>query len=129
MFPYTKMAVIPEIEAYLIANSVIVFLTVVVVALRVVSRLLAGSNLGWDDFFTLLAMPQGIAMLVLQGLCKCFQTKYVVYKREAKLPFRDNCRSWISVVRDWRQLGVRRLGELMQSIGYRGDISRSDSLT
>ncbi|KAF6804365.1 integral membrane protein [Colletotrichum plurivorum] len=89
MYPYTKMAVLPEIEAYLIANSVIVFLTVVVVALRVVSRLLAGSKLGWDDFFTLLAMPQGIAMLVLQGLCKYSQAVCIVFRRDANILFRD----------------------------------------
>ncbi|WYZ42164.1 hypothetical protein EsH8_V_001059 [Colletotrichum jinshuiense] len=62
------MAIVPEAKAYLIANSVVALITVVVVALRVVSRILAGSKLGWDDYFTLLAVPQGIALLVIQGL-------------------------------------------------------------
>lgn len=70
MIPYTNMAMLPEAKVYLIANSVLVFVTLLVVALRVVSRVLAGSKLGWDDYFTLLAVPQGIVMLVLQGLCK-----------------------------------------------------------
>ncbi|KAI8170235.1 hypothetical protein K4K49_000179 [Colletotrichum sp. SAR 10_70] len=68
MIPYTNMAMLPEAKVYLIANSVLVFVTLLVVALRVVSRVLAGSKLGWDDYFTLLAVPQGIVMLVLQGL-------------------------------------------------------------
>lgn len=67
---YTKMPIVPQASAYLIANSVVAFVTVLVVALRVVSRVLAGSRLGWDDYFTLLAVPQGIALLVIQGLCK-----------------------------------------------------------
>lgn len=69
-YTYTAMAIVPEAKAYLIANSVVALITVVVVALRVVSRILAGSKLGWDDYFTLLAVPQGIALLVIQGLCK-----------------------------------------------------------
>ncbi|KAK2772139.1 integral membrane protein [Colletotrichum kahawae] len=68
MIPYTNMAMLPQAKVYLIANSVLVFVTLVVVALRVVSRVLAGSKLGWDDYFTLFAVPQGIVMLVLQGL-------------------------------------------------------------
>ncbi|KAJ0136836.1 hypothetical protein CTA2_2117, partial [Colletotrichum tanaceti] len=54
--------------AFLIANSVAAFLTAAVVALRVVSRVLAGSRLGWDDYFTLLALPQAIGVLVIQGI-------------------------------------------------------------
>ncbi|KAI8258562.1 hypothetical protein K4K56_007023 [Colletotrichum sp. SAR 10_98] len=73
MIPYTNMAMLPEAKVYLIANSVLVFVTLLVVALRVVSRVLAGSKLGWDDYFTLLAVPQGIVMLVLQGLCLGYQ--------------------------------------------------------
>ncbi|TEA20997.1 hypothetical protein C8034_v007457 [Colletotrichum sidae] len=65
------MAVLPKVKAYLVANSLLAFVTMVVVALRVVSRLLAGSKLGWDDYFTLLAVPQGIAMLALQGVWTC----------------------------------------------------------
>ncbi|TIC90444.1 hypothetical protein CH35J_011826 [Colletotrichum higginsianum] len=54
--------------AFLIANSVVAFLTAAVVGLRVVSRVLAGSKLGWDDYFTLLALPQAIVVLVIQGI-------------------------------------------------------------
>ncbi|TQN70370.1 hypothetical protein CSHISOI_05166 [Colletotrichum shisoi] len=54
--------------AFLIANSVAAFLTAAVVGLRVVSRVLAGSKLGWDDYFTLLALPQAIGVLVIQGI-------------------------------------------------------------
>lgn len=58
--------------AFLIANSVVAFLTAAVVGLRVVSRVLAGSKLGWDDYFTLLALPQAIVVLAIQGICKGF---------------------------------------------------------
>ncbi|KAL0943109.1 uncharacterized protein CTRU02_200995 [Colletotrichum truncatum] len=80
MTSYIKMAVLPDVRGYLIVNSIVVSLTVVVVALRVASRILAGAKLGWDDYFTILAVPQGIAMLVLQGLCESKATIRISYR-------------------------------------------------
>ena len=57
------------VEIHLIVNCIIVFLTLVVVSLRMVSRFLTSAKLWWDDYLILFSMPQGIAMLVIQGLC------------------------------------------------------------
>ncbi|OHE96854.1 integral membrane protein [Colletotrichum orchidophilum] len=62
------MSLAPHASAYLVANTMVALVTVLVVALRVVSRVLAGSRLGWDDYFTLFAVPQGLALLAIQGL-------------------------------------------------------------
>lgn len=101
MIPYTNMAMLPEAKVYLIANSVLVLVTLLVVALRVVSRVLAGSKLGWDDYFTLLAVPQGIVMLVLQGLCKSHDIVRISMNIRLNSYLRDCCRSWLPVVGDW----------------------------
>lgn len=69
MVSYTPLPIPPLVQAHLIENTVVVFITVLVVGLRVVSRSVAGSKLGWDDFLTLFAVPQAIAMLAIQGLC------------------------------------------------------------
>ncbi|KAI3557174.1 integral membrane protein [Colletotrichum abscissum] len=87
---YTKMPIVPQASAYLIANSVVAFVTVLVVALRVVSRVLAGSRLGWDDYFTLLAVPQGIALLVIQGLWTSAGLGYELSQVEANWTFLDS---------------------------------------
>lgn len=58
-------------ESRLIGNVVLVAITLFVVALRILTRLVTGSKLGWDDYFTLMCVPQGIGLLICQGLCKC----------------------------------------------------------
>lgn len=60
----------PVVLVHIIINCVIVFLTLLVVGLRMLARYLAGANLWWDDYLVLLAVPQGIGMLVIQGLCE-----------------------------------------------------------
>lgn len=60
----------PIVKAHFIINCVIVTLTLLVVALRMTSRFITSASLWWDDFLILLSMPQGIGMLVIQGLCK-----------------------------------------------------------
>ena len=61
----------PMVRTHLIINCVLVFLTLVVVGLRLVSRFMSGANLWWDDWLIILAIPQGIGMLIVQGLCEC----------------------------------------------------------
>ncbi|KUI64460.1 hypothetical protein VM1G_00653 [Cytospora mali] len=68
MLSYTPLPVPPQVKAHLIVNTIVLFITVLVVGLRIVSRSVAGSKLGWDDYLTLLAVPQGVGMLILQGL-------------------------------------------------------------
>lgn len=54
----------------LIGNVILVAITLFVVSLRILTRLVTGSKLGWDDYFILLCVPQGIGLLICQGLCK-----------------------------------------------------------
>lgn len=62
--------VMPIVRTHLIVNCVITFLALVVVALRLVSRFITNAKLWWDDYFVLMAVPMGIGMLVIQGLCR-----------------------------------------------------------
>ncbi|KAG9254359.1 uncharacterized protein F5Z01DRAFT_622403 [Emericellopsis atlantica] len=61
------MPILGYVRNHIIANSVIVFLVLVIVTLRVIGRSM-GPGLGWDDAFVLIATPLGVAMLVCQGL-------------------------------------------------------------
>lgn len=70
MASYTPLPLTTEVEAHLIINIILVATTVLVVGLRVLSRILARSRLGADDYLTILAVPQGVAMVVLQAFCK-----------------------------------------------------------
>lgn len=63
--------VLPIVKTHLIINCVVVLLTLTVVGLRIASRIISGAWLGWDDWLILLSVPQGIGMLIIQGLCKC----------------------------------------------------------
>lgn len=67
---YTPLSIPPAVEGRLIGNSILVTITVLVVALRFVARLVTGSKLGWDDYLILAAVPQIIGLLICQGLCK-----------------------------------------------------------
>lgn len=70
-FAYTPIPILPVVESRLIRNVVLVFFTVLVVVLRCVARLVTGSKLGWDDYSILACLPQGISLLICQGLCEC----------------------------------------------------------
>lgn len=67
---HTLLPILPSIQDRLIGNSILVLVTALVVALRIVARLVTGSKLGWDDYLILATMPQGMGLLVCQGLCK-----------------------------------------------------------
>ena len=58
------------VKAHLIINCVLVLLTLCVIGLRMFARFLSGAKLWWDDWLILSAMPQGIGMLIIQGICK-----------------------------------------------------------
>jgi hypothetical protein len=60
--------VLPIVRNHFIINCVLVLLTLIVVGLRIAARFAAGSSLWWDDYFIILSVPQGIAMLAIQGL-------------------------------------------------------------
>ena len=70
MIEYLEFPVLPIVKVHLIINCVLAALTVLVVGLRIVTRFLSGAGLWWDDYVILLALPQGIGMLIIQGLCE-----------------------------------------------------------
>jgi hypothetical protein len=70
MLDYVEFPVLPIVKVHLIINSVLAFLTVLVVALRLAARFISGAGLWWDDYLIIFALPQGLGMLVIQGLCK-----------------------------------------------------------
>lgn len=58
------------VRNHLIANCVFVFIALIVVGLRLFARFLSGAKLWWDDYLIFFSVPQGIGMLVIQGLCR-----------------------------------------------------------
>jgi hypothetical protein len=70
MFDFVEFPVLPIVKVHLIINCALAFLTVSVVVLRLVSRFTSGAGLWWDDYLIMFALPQGIGMLIIQGLCK-----------------------------------------------------------
>lgn len=60
----------PLAETFLIFSAVFEFLTILVVGLRLASRIVTGSKLGWDDWLMIAAVPPAIGLLVCQGLCR-----------------------------------------------------------
>ncbi|EEA22573.1 hypothetical protein TMatcc_001421 [Talaromyces marneffei ATCC 18224] len=59
----------PIVKIHFIINCVLVLITLVVVGLRLVSRLITSAGLGWDDYLILIAVPEALGMFVIQGLC------------------------------------------------------------
>lgn len=70
MFDFVEFPVLPIVKNHLIINCVLALLTVIVVALRFVARFITGAGLWWDDYLIMFALPQGIGMLIIQGMCK-----------------------------------------------------------
>lgn len=64
----TSFPIVPEVMTALVINSIIAFLTLLVVALRIMARIVVGSRLGWDDYLMVAALPQGLGILICQGL-------------------------------------------------------------
>ncbi len=70
MFDYVSFPVLPIVKAHVIINSVLGLLAVVVVVVRFVARTRSGAGLWWDDYLILLALPQGIVMIIIEGICE-----------------------------------------------------------
>ncbi|KAL6885976.1 hypothetical protein GGI43DRAFT_388778 [Trichoderma evansii] len=60
--------ILPIVKVHLIINCVFVFIAIFVVGLRLFARFMSGAKLWWDDYLILFSMPQGIGMLIIQGL-------------------------------------------------------------
>lgn len=67
---HTLVPMPPGVESRLIGNTILVGITLLVVALRIVARLVTGSKLGWDDYLILVAAPQAVGLLICQGFCE-----------------------------------------------------------
>jgi len=70
MFDYVEFEPLPIVKVHLIINCVLALLTILVVGLRLIARFMTGAGLWWDDYLIMLAVPQAIGMLVIQGLCE-----------------------------------------------------------
>lgn len=69
MLEYVEFPVLPIVQAHLVINCIVALLTTATVGLRLVARFLSGAGLWWDDYLIMFALPQGIGMLIIQGLC------------------------------------------------------------
>ncbi|KAH6607375.1 integral membrane [Trichoderma cornu-damae] len=58
----------PVVRIHLIINIVLVSIAIFIVGLRLFARFSSGAKLWWDDYLIIISMPQGIGMLVIQGL-------------------------------------------------------------
>lgn len=61
---------VPHMVTFMVVNSIICFLALAVVGLRIHTRLTTKAGLGYDDALIILAMAAGLALLVLEGICK-----------------------------------------------------------
>lgn len=72
---YDVVPTLPIVKAHLIVDCVLVFLTWLVVSLRVMARKISGVGLGWDDYLilaalvrTLLSLPLSLPLLLAQSI-------------------------------------------------------------
>ncbi|CAN8102311.1 unnamed protein product [Discula destructiva] len=65
---YDVVPALPVVKAHLIVDCVLALLNWVAVALRIRARQISGVGLGWDDYLIIAALPQGVAMLAMQGM-------------------------------------------------------------
>ncbi|KAI1868487.1 uncharacterized protein JN550_006403 [Neoarthrinium moseri] len=57
-----------DLKVHIVINAILVLTATVLVAARIVSRVVTGVRLGWDDGFVLVALPLGIGLLVIEGI-------------------------------------------------------------
>ncbi|KAK4201726.1 hypothetical protein QBC40DRAFT_323675 [Triangularia verruculosa] len=68
MFEYVEFPILPIVKTHLIINCVLAFITLTIISLRLFARFLTGAGLWWDDYLILFAVPQGMAMVIIQGM-------------------------------------------------------------
>ncbi|KAH8660830.1 hypothetical protein BGZ60DRAFT_543737 [Tricladium varicosporioides] len=68
MLDYQPFPTLHIVRTHLIVNCILTALMVIVVSLRIWSRIYLKAGLGLDDAFIIFAMPMGISMLVISGL-------------------------------------------------------------
>ena len=57
-----------DVRAYLIANCIVQMMAILMVVGRIASRRLRRVRLSWDDYLIIAAVPQGLTLVVLQGI-------------------------------------------------------------
>ncbi|GAB1317360.1 hypothetical protein MFIFM68171_07570 [Madurella fahalii] len=86
MLEYVEFPVLPIVKIHLVINCIIALLTTAIVGLRLVARFLTGAGLWWDDYLILFALPQGIGMLIIQGLWAPMGVGYPMNETMPNLP-------------------------------------------
>lgn len=83
---YDVIPTLPVVKAHLVVDCVLVFLTWVVVALRVMARRISGVGLGWDDYLILAALvsfppplPPSLSLSLLPGPAYLTYSYNVIY--------------------------------------------------
>ncbi|KUI60840.1 hypothetical protein VP1G_08049 [Cytospora mali] len=65
-----------DVRAYLVANCIVHLIVILVVAGRIVSRRLRRVKLSWDDYLIIVAIPQALTLVILQGLTSTLGSGY-----------------------------------------------------
>lgn len=65
---YVTFPMPDDVRAYLIANCIVQLIAILVVAGRIVSRRIRRARLLWDDYLIIAAVPQGLTLVILQGI-------------------------------------------------------------
>ncbi|KUI63977.1 hypothetical protein VM1G_10761 [Cytospora mali] len=65
-----------DVRAYLVANCIVQLIVILVVAGRIVSRRLRRVKLSLDDYLIIVAVPQALTLVILQGLTSTLGSGY-----------------------------------------------------
>lgn len=67
-FPITAV-----MQGYIAVTAVLVFLSIMTVMARIISRLVTRAGIGVDDCLIVFAVPLGVGLLVIEGMSKCYR--------------------------------------------------------
>lgn len=71
-----RFPIVPEMVGFTVANSIVCFLALAVVVLRIYSRIITKAGFGWDDGFIVASMTTGLALLIIESLSKYMNLNY-----------------------------------------------------
>lgn len=60
-------------QGYIAVTAVLVFLSIMTVMARIISRLVTRAGIGIDDYLMVFAVPLGVGLLVIEGMSKCYR--------------------------------------------------------
>lgn len=58
-------------QGYIAVTAVLVFLSIMTVVARIISRLVTRAGIGVDDCLIVFAVPLGIGLLIIEGMSRC----------------------------------------------------------